>query len=218
MKTRPLTLPSLSKATLNSKSVEIPHHNDLPIAPVVRGVGGMGCYWSCATPEQHPVIERSDIFSDEEWKTLYDKARGLFHTTNTAFDHSIRHQLVKDTLTRLHTAREFVSLPLACQRSDYNPEYVQWTGTATILGDLADPKYNGGNFELKTQHCCTRLLIDATTNHVVGAELIDLLTNTVVLARAKKFIVCAGTTLTAGILFNSGIRRDTGYPALVQSH
>jgi pyranose oxidase len=178
----------------------------------------MGSYWSCATPEQHPVIERSDIFSNEEWKSLYNKARALFHTTDTAFDHSIRHQLVKDTLLRAHKTREFVNLPLACQRSTRNPDYVRWTGPATILGDLADPKYNGGNFELKAQHCCTRLLIDAASKHVVGAELTDLLTNEVVLAKAKKYVICAGATLTAGILFNSQIRPETGYPALVWLH
>ncbi|KAM3446802.1 hypothetical protein MY3296_009334 [Beauveria thailandica] len=31
-----------------------------------REVGGMGSYWSCATPEQHAEIERSDIFSEDE--------------------------------------------------------------------------------------------------------------------------------------------------------
>ncbi|KAM3441711.1 hypothetical protein MY4824_001489 [Beauveria thailandica] len=32
----------------------------------IREVGCMGSYWSCATPEQHLEIERSDIFSDDE--------------------------------------------------------------------------------------------------------------------------------------------------------
>jgi len=96
------------------------------------------------------VIERPDIFSDEEWGMLYNKARALFHTNDTAFDHSLRQQLVKDTFRRANKKGEFVSLPLACQRSTHNPYYAQWTATAQILGDLADPKYSGGNFELKT--------------------------------------------------------------------
>ncbi|TGO69835.1 hypothetical protein BOTNAR_0006g00220 [Botryotinia narcissicola] len=37
-----------------------------------------------------------------------------------------------------------------------------------------------------------------------------------VIAKAKKYVVCAGATLTTGLLFNSGIRSDTGYPALCQ--
>jgi len=175
----------------------------------------MGSYWSCSTPEQHPVIERPDIFSEEEWGDLYNKARALFHTTDTAFD---RQQLVKGALRRANKNREFVSLPLACQRSTHNPDYVQWTATAQILGELADPKYSGGNFELKTQHCCTRLLINTTSGHVVRAELMNLLTNEMVSAKAKKYVISAGAVLTAGILFNSQIRPDTGYPALVRPY
>ncbi|KAI0452499.1 pyranose 2-oxidase [Xylaria acuta] len=195
-------------------SVEQQPYSNLPVAPVVRGVGGMGSYWSCATPEMHPELERPDIFSNDEWKDLYDQARDLFHTSTTEFDHSIRHHLVKNTLLRAHKGREFVNLPLACERSKDNPDYIRWTGPARILGDLADPKYNGGNFELKAHHCCRRLLIDTAIGQVIGAELVNLLTNEVVLAKAKKYIVCGGATLTAGILFNSGIRQDTGYAAL----
>jgi pyranose oxidase len=178
----------------------------------------MGSYWSCATPEQHPIIERSELFSDEEWSSLYGQARALFHTTDRDFDHSLRHQLVKDTLIRAHKGREVANLPLACQRSTSNPEYVRWTGPATILGELANPTYNGGNFKLKAQHQCTRLLLDAASKRILGAELTDMLTNEVLLARAKRYIICAGAILTAGILFNSHIRSETGYPALVLPH
>ncbi|KAI1733361.1 pyranose 2-oxidase [Xylaria scruposa] len=198
-------------------SVEQQPYSNLPVAPVVRGVGGMGSYWSCATPEMHPELERPDIFSDNEWKDLYDQAKGLFHTSTSEFDHSIRHDLVKETLMRAHKGREFMNLPLACERSKDNPDYVRWTGPARILGELADPRYNGKNFELKAHTCCRRLLVDTVTRRVVGAELTDLLTNETIMAKAKKYIVCGGATLTAGILFNSGIRQDTGYPALVRS-
>ena len=178
----------------------------------------MGAYWTCSTPEQHPEIERSDIFSNKEWKDLYAEVKALFRTTDTAFDHSIRQKLVRDTLRKANKGREFVGMSLACQRSPNNPDYVDWTATATLLGDLADPKYTGGNFELWTQHCCTRLHIDAVSRHVVGAELKNLLTNEVVLVKAKKNVICAGAVLTAGILFNSQIRPSTGYPALVRPH
>jgi pyranose oxidase len=201
---------------LNPANVEQQPYSNLPVAPVVRGVGGMGSYWSCATPEMHPELERPDIFSDNEWRDLYDQARDLFHTSTTEFDHSIRHHLVKNTLLREHKGRKFVNLPLACERSKDNSDYIRWTGPARILGDLADPRYNRGNFELKAHHCCRRLLIDTAIGQVVGAELVNLLTNEVILAKAKKYIVCAGATLTTGILFNSGIRQDTGYAALVR--
>ena len=202
----------------NNQNPEQSPHDNLPAAVAVREVGGMGAYWTCSTPEQHPEIERSDIFSDEEWKDLYAEAKALFRTTDTAFDHSIRQELVKDTLRKASKGRDFVGMSLACQRSTRNSDYVEWTATATLLGDLADPKYTGGNFELRSQHCCTRLHIDAISRRVIGAELKNLLTNEVVLVKAKKNIICAGAVLTAGILFNSQIRPHTGYPAFVRPH
>ena len=210
--------PSRAEFIHNNQNSEQSPYDNLPAAPAVSEVGGMGSYWSCCTPEQHAEIERSDVFSDEEWKDLYDEARALFRTTNTAFDHSIHHELVRDTLRKANKGREFVSMPLACQRSIRNPDYVEWTSTATILGDLADPKYDSSNFEFKAQHCCTRLHIDAASRHVVGAELKNLLTNEVVLVKAKKYVICAGAVLTAGILYNSQIRPETGYPAFLRPH
>jgi len=175
----------------------------------------MGSYWSCATPEMSPEIERPGLFSNEEWKSLYDEAKALFRTTDTAFDHSIRHQLVKDTLIQEHKDREFVSLTLACERSPFNPEHMLWTGPAQILGALADPNYCGGNFGLKAHHCCRKLFVDAASKQIAGAQLIDLVTNEVTFVKAKKYVICAGAILTAGILFNSGIGPETGYHAVV---
>lgn len=210
--------PSHLESIHNNQNPEQSPYDNLPAAVAVREAGGMGAYWTCSTQEQHPEIERSDIFSDEEWKDLYAEAKALFRTTDTAFDHSIRQELVKDTLRKASKGREFVGMSLACQRSTHNPNYVKWTATATILGDLADPKYTGGNFEFRAQHCCTRLHIDAISRQVVGAELKNLLTNEVVLVKAKKNVICAGAVLTAGILFNSQIRPNTGYPAFVRPH
>ncbi|KAI1341795.1 pyranose 2-oxidase [Xylariaceae sp. FL0016] len=189
-------------------------HDNLPAAVAVREVGGMGGYWTCCTPEQHPEIERPDIFSDEEWRMLYDDARSLFRTDDTLFDHSIRQDLIKKTLCRANPGRRFICMPLAGQRSAKNPEYVEWTATAQILGEAADPKYGGGKFELKTQHCCTSLRVDPTTGQVIEAKIKDLLTDEDVIVKAKKYVICAGAVLTAGILFASGIRPETGYPAL----
>ncbi|KAI0876047.1 pyranose 2-oxidase [Hypoxylon argillaceum] len=189
-------------------------YNNLPAAPVVRGVGGMGSYWSCSTPEMCPGIERPDLFTDQEWQDLYKEAKALFGTTDTAFDDSVRHNIVKRALAQAHKDREFVNLPLACERSPFNPGYVQWTGSARILGELADPNYCGVNFALKARLCCRKLLIDETTRQVTGAELIDLYTNEVVMAKARIYVICAGAILTNGILFNSGIRPETGYNAV----
>jgi pyranose oxidase len=212
---RPSNSCSHPEFTLGAENVEQLRYNNLPIAPVVRSVGGMGSYWSCATPEQHPTIERSDIFSDSEWGSLYREAKAMFSITDTAFDHSVRHHVVKDALSRAHPDREFVNLPLACQRNAINQDYVQWTCSATIMGDLADPRYAGGNFELRSHHCCTGLVVDEASKRVVAAKLTDLMTKELVLVKAKKYVICAGAALGAGILYNSNIRPETGYPALV---
>ncbi len=88
--------------------------------------------WALIGVALHPEIERPRLFSNQEWKSLYNEAKALFRTTDTAFDYSIRHQLVKDTLIHEHKDREFVSLPLACERSPFNPEHMLSTGPAQI--------------------------------------------------------------------------------------
>lgn len=177
----------------------------------------MGSYWTCSTPEQHPDIERSDIFTNEEWEDLYNEARTLFRTTTTAFDGSVRHNIIRNVLGKAHKDREFRSLPLAGQRSELNPDYMEWTSTATILGDLADPKHASDNFQLRTQHCCVRLRIAPASGQVIAAEVRNLLTNETILVKARKYVICGGAVLTAGILYNSGIGPDMGWPALVMT-
>ena len=190
-------------------------YDNLPAAAASRVVGGMGSHWTCCTPEQFPGIERSDIFSDQEWEDLYNEARKLFHTTSTAYDDSIRHQLVKNVLLDATQDREFISMPLATRRSHRNKDYLQWTAPATILGDLANPDYDGGLFELKAQHQCTKLHRNPFTGQVEGALLKNLLTEENILVKAKKYVICAGATLTAGILFNSGFKPEGDCRALV---
>ncbi|KAF2421214.1 hypothetical protein EJ08DRAFT_672993 [Tothia fuscella] len=189
---------SVHESVIDHGSAEQQSCHGLPAAPIVREVGGMGSYWSCAIPEQHPTIERSDILTNDEWIILHDHAKTLFDSTDTAFNHSIRHRWVKDTLVRAHQDRTGVNLPLACKRNIRGPECVRWTSPATVLGGLADPE----------------LLIDESSRRVVGAEITDLQTNKVFIAKARKYIICAGVVLTAGILFNSDIRAETGYAAL----
>ncbi|KAF1735903.1 Pyranose 2-oxidase [Beauveria bassiana] len=190
-------------------------HENLPAAVAIREVGGMGNYWTCCTPEQHPILERSDIFSDKEWQQLYHEARALFHTTEHAFDHSMRQKILQKKLRQSFPNREFKGMPLGCQPNESNPDYVEWTSTATILGDLAQPSPGQNNFQVKSQYCCTRLHIDFAQGRVVAAELKNLVENSILLVKAKKFVITAGAVLSAGILFRSGIRPDNGYPALV---
>lgn len=179
----------------------------------------MGSHWTCCTPRQHPKIERSDLFSNEEWEKLYARAEHLFGTNSVSFDKSIRQQLVKHVLEDAYKdkKREMLSMPLACQRAPKdkpNPQYVEWACTATILGELADPCYPGGKFELRDNTQCIKLQLDDQTGHVAWALVKDLMKDQKYFIRAKKYVVCAGAVLTPGILFNSGLADQL--PALVR--
>ena len=177
----------------------------------------MGAHWTCCTPRPHGS-EKSDLFTEEEWNKLYDEAETLFNTNDTSFDKSIRQQLVKHVLADAYKKdnREIKSMPLACQRSEINKDYVEWSCSATILGDLADPNYSGPNFEIQPNTQCMGLLRDVNTNppEIIVAVVKDLLKGGKRLITAKKYVVCAGAVLTPGIMAASGFTRHD-LPALV---
>lgn len=178
----------------------------------------MSAHWTCSTPFQHKGLERSDIFNDGEWDALYEEAVGYLRTSRTQFDDSIRHQLVKDKLGLAIAemfpgkGREILSLPLACKRSEVNPDFVEWTATDTILGEtVKDPK-----FRLLSSHQCTKVLHDRDTGKIIAATVKGLMDKTRIYVFAKKYVICGGSVLTPQILFNSGFRPVEGsIPALV---
>jgi pyranose oxidase len=180
----------------------------------------MGSYWTCCTPRQLPGLERSTLFSDNEWDELYHQAETLFRTNRTTFDKSIRHQLVKHVLLDAYksTKREFSSMPLACDRNRPNREYVEWTCPATILGDLSEPKNDNKLFELRANTQCTKLQLDTATGQVAWAVVSDLLNDRAYAIKAKKYVVCAGAVLTPGILVNSGLDAQLPAPVSLRSH
>lgn len=180
----------------------------------------MSTHWTCATPEQHKDLERSDIFSDAEWAGLYKEAAGYLKTSRTEFDNSIRQQLVKEKLAtafdkmfpEVVPKREILSLPLACKRNELNPDYVTWTATDTILGDTVnDPK-----FHLLSNHQCTKVLHDPSSGKIIAATVKNLEEKGRIYVFAKKYVICGGSVLTPQLLFNSGFRPTEGsLPALV---
>jgi pyranose oxidase len=178
----------------------------------------MGSHWTCCTPREHK-LERSDLFTDQEWGELYSTAEKLFRTNSTSFDDSIRQQLVKYVLGNAYKNTDrgtIISMPLACNRSADNKDYVEWTCPATILGDLAEPGYSGDKFEIRPNHQCLKLQLDDDSGQIAWAYVKDLLKNKRYYIIAKKYIVCAGAILTPGILFNSGLTTQI-LPALVRS-
>ncbi|KAG7406640.1 Pyranose 2-oxidase [Fusarium oxysporum f. sp. rapae] len=201
--------PTDSAYVLNGQNPVQKSYGNLPAAAATRVVGGMGSHWTCCTPRQHKGIERSDLFSDGEWNTLYGRAEKLFTKTDDAFDDSVRQKLVKRVLTEAYPDREMKSMPLACKRKHGNKEYVEWSCTATILGELSKPEYfyKGEErlFDMRPNTQCDKLQLDPD-GQIVCALINDLEANQKYYIHAKKYVVCAGAVLTPGILYKSGLK------------
>ncbi|KAF4845426.1 Pyranose 2-oxidase [Colletotrichum siamense] len=189
--------------------------DNIPAAVATRVVGGMGSHWTCNTPRQNKDLERSDLFSDNEWDALYTRAEKLLWTDNTLFDDSIHQQLVKTVLAKAYdqeeSGRQVLSMPLCGKRTAKNKNYVEWACTATILGDLAEPGCQNLQFELRANTQCIKLEVNAS-GQVELALVKDLLGEEEYYIQANKFIMCAGAILTPGILWNSGLQETV--PAL----
>ncbi|KAI0192342.1 hypothetical protein EV127DRAFT_362889 [Xylaria flabelliformis] len=207
-----------------------PEYN-LSASAATRVVGGMSTHWTGCTPRQHP-LERSKLFNDDEWESLYSKCEALFNTNEVTFESSVRHQLVKHVLKDKFQkdfesgyekpgqtkARSVQTLPFAAKQLPGNESYIEWSCTATILGDLANPKPGDTRFMLMSQTQCDVLQIDPETGKVECAIIIDLLHNKEYVVRANRYVICGGAVLTAGIVaksvLTSGRKLDEFCPAL----
>ena len=201
--------PDLYKGFIGSN--QNPHQDpriNLPGAAATYAVGGMATHWTCATPRPHPQIEQTDLISHEEWNGLYGRAENLLKTDRNVFDKSIRNTIVRDVLQStfpdLKPPFEPQNLPLAAQRNTLNDELVTWSGADTVLGDLATPN-SSQRFQVWSEYRCTKLIRAEGGEGIVYAEVMDLMNWQEYHIYAKTFVVCAGTVLTAQILWNSQI-------------
>ena len=155
----------------NNENPEQDIYENLPGASATYGVGGMATHWTAATPREHPTIERSTLFTDQEWDDMYTEAETLLKTNQNMFDdtkigqfgggspcgitHFIRNTLVRDTLRssfpKLKGKKAIPQyLPLAGVRRKDAPEFITWTGSDTIFGDdMLKALKEGNRFELK---------------------------------------------------------------------
>lgn len=174
---------------------------NLKASAVTRTVGGMATHWTCAcrmyfllhplTNADYLCLFRIAIPHDEELEhnpipkaerdVLFEQARTLLNVHNDQYEFSMRHTTVKDTLLSLLPAeRNVQSLPLAVERRKENPNYVTWTGSNTVLGDVS--KY-GERFRLLSETRFTKVIVDPLDNsRILGAELRDLDKNADLLA------------------------------------
>ena len=213
-----LTLLYRKETVLNGQNPKQRPDVNLVNAAATRSVGGMSAHWTCCTPEPHPEIERPDIYDEAQWNTLFKEAKALIGTRTTEFENSIRQQLVKHTLLDKYASskRVFEAMPLACKRREDNPDWVEWSASATVFGDITKTEDRPGNkdFELWSEHQCTRLLRDPENGEIEGVIVKDLRSEIKHLVTAKRYVICAGAILTPQILSASDFERD--HPALVR--
>ncbi len=206
----------------NQNPAQDPQTN-LDAAAACYAVGGMATHWTCATPRHHPVLERSELIDEADWQELYRRAEQLLGTRVDAFDESVRHRLVLETLSaeyhELAGPYGVRPLPLAVERRSDNPSLVRWSGADTVLGPLAEVTREGralvaaapqgdGRFTLLPEHLCTRLVLDATGSRVEYAEVTDLADWRLLRVEAERFVVAGGAALTPQLLFASRIRPE----------
>lgn len=221
-------VPAKNPFVLNGQNPEQRAEYNLAASAATRTVGGMGAHWTCCTPRQYPKEfaggddkghrERSDLFTDETWTSLYQDAEKLFNTNVTTFNNSVRHRLVKWILTKSFAAekadRSVESMPLACKLGKSN-KHIDWSCTASILGDELSNPDNADNtanpvrkkFTVLPQTQLDTLLIEEDGadegGAVRGAVIVNLETGEEHLVEAERYVVCGGTVLTAGIVAQS---------------
>lgn len=220
-------IPPKNGFILNGQNPEQRPEYNLAASAATRTVGGMAAHWTCCTPRQYDggskggYSERSDIFTPSEWGELYKEAEDLFDTNDKTFKDSVRHRLVKQILQKTFTDRVIQPMPLACKPGK-SKKHIDWSCTASILGDeLSNPDHkdyqtNKDLFTVLPQTQLDTLQIEGDgadePGTVTGAVIVDLETGDEYVVDAKKYVICGGTVLTAGILaqslFKSGI--ETG--------
>lgn len=175
---------------------------------MTRTVGGMATHWTCACPLPDPEERKKCPIEKSKFDGLLREGQKLMNVNTTSYDHSIRHNLVKEALTEVYGKERIGNLPLAVKRNAHNPEYVTWTGVDTILGESI--KTHKDRFTMATEVRVTKLLCDPVPGprKVVGALCRDLVNHKDYVVRAKQYVVACGAIATPQILFNSNIRPE----------
>lgn len=180
---------------------------NLAASRVVRAIGGMGIFWTCATPRAHPVVEHIPFVGESELSRLYGVAEKLLHTTTTAYEMSVQGRVITEKLNE--TGYDVRGLPLAVERLSVDPPTVHWSGPEIILkgGDRHAPSVaEDPRFTLLPEHLCTALVHSG--GRVTGATVRDLSTGAERTLVADTYVVAGGSVLTPQLLWASGIRPD----------
>jgi pyranose oxidase len=182
----------------------------MPAAALSSNIGGMGVHWTCACPAPCNT-ERIPFISENEWNSLFAKARKLLCVTQEAYPDSLEAFAILQTLgeafnARLPEGRQVQHMPLAVRLDEHNHRY--WVGPDVILGPLADAaeglKHEQRFFELRSETICRWLTYDG--DRVSGAVIEHLPSGRRERVSASVVVVAADALRTPQLLWASSIR------------
>ncbi|KAI9373406.1 pyranose 2-oxidase [Aspergillus egyptiacus] len=211
LKLPPVAWSPRGEQNFNGQNKEQNIYHNLDANGVSRNVGGMSTHWTCATPRQHP-LERSNIFTPQQWKELYQRAEELIGTGTDVLKDSIRQRLVLGILQQKFKGRGAKALPLAAEKVP-GKNLINWSSSSTVLGDLV----TSGKVDLRDQHICEKLEFENVDGLVkVKSAIIKNLAKPLktetetdrVEIKARYVVICGGPILTPQLLYNSGFRYD----------
>ena len=137
-------------------------YENLPNAAATYAVGGMATHWTACTPRENGEgerPERSNLFGDEEWKSMYSEAEFLLNTHSDVFDDSLRQQAILKALQP--DFPEVRPLPLGVERVKNDCTFlVKWTGADNVLGENNIQLLNvpDSRFSIKVRKCVTKYI------------------------------------------------------------
>ena len=180
---------------------------EMPAAACSTNVGGMGAHWTCACPAPAEG-EAIGFIPAEQMQAALAKARALLQVTAAAYPDTPVSQRLRERLGSAFadvtaSDRSVQRMPLACS-SDQGQR--RWSGSDTVLGELAHATGRPERFEIRHNTACLKLIVKH--DRVVGAELLNRDTDTRYRVDAKTVIVAADALRTPQLLWASGIRPE----------
>lgn len=176
---------------------------NLKASAVTRTVGGMATHWTCACPFPDAEERKNNPIPKDEFEQLLHRSHKLLNVHSHEYDHSIRHQVVRDTLlSKLPKDRHVQNLPLGVKRRHDNPLYVTWTGSNTVLGEAVHDK----RFRLLSETRVSRVLPDLENPKRVAAVMVrDLKNNNDIIIFCHAAVIACGAIGTPQVLAASAI-------------
>jgi hypothetical protein len=178
----------------------------MPSAALSSNVGGMGSHWSCISPraggsELIPLLPASTM------DALYERAEELLQVSTRVYPSSEVGSAIQSRLAaalpELASRRAIGSMPLACQTNSNGR--LHWTGSETILGDLAFPESAAASgFQVLSETLCRAVTLEGEI--ATGAVVEHLPTGQLTSVRAKAVAIAADALRTPQLLWSSGVR------------